>query len=88
MKTELYMRVLENNVENDYEGGIVHLMGVRCSAMLDFADARMTLSYNKDEPMRQFPVTREEKQKRHFKITIEEVDICDVPPDTAATPTM
>lgn len=89
MKIELFMRCTENRVEDDYDGGLVLLQaikGQRPEIAPDILDSRLVLSAAHDPFMRQFPVTRDEKQARHFKITIEEVPVSDVPADPNASP--
>lgn len=84
---ELYMTCTENRVEDNYEGGLVLLQGVRHAVPAvagQLADSRLVLSAVHDEFMRQFPVTRDEKQARYFRITVEEVAVEDLPPDPDA----
>lgn len=89
MKLELFMRCTENRVEDDYDGGLVLLQAVRgqrAEIAPDVIDSRLVLSAAHDAFMRQFPVTREEKQGRFFKITCEEVTADELPPDPSAEP--
>lgn len=86
---EVFMRCTENRVEDDYDGGLVLLQGVkgqRPEIAGEIVDARLVLSAAHDAFMRRFPVTRDEKQARYFRVTIKEVPLSDVPPDPDAKP--
>jgi hypothetical protein len=83
-KREVYVYCAENQVEDEYDGGRVLFAPVRGQPNDDIADGRLALSFKHDEPMRDYPVTREEKRKRFFRITVEEVDEADLPPDPNA----
>lgn len=86
-KLALFMRCTENRVEDDYDGGLVLLQGIKGQTpdiAASVLDARLVLSAAHDDFMRQFPVTREEKQDRYFRITVEEVAFADVPRDPNA----
>jgi hypothetical protein len=72
----LYTRCTENQVEDDYEGGRVLLQliieeHVKPAGLLG---VNVVLGCETDKFMYQFPATRQEKQQRWFKVSIEEVD--------------
>lgn len=78
------MRCTENRVEDDYDGGLVLLQVIAGQHSDELVDGRTVLSFKHDEPMRGYPVTREEKQARVFRITLEECTWADVPPAIVA----
>jgi hypothetical protein len=80
----IYMQCKENAVENDYEGGLLLFTAVRAGTADKLVDARVVLSCKEDALMRDYPVTREEKQGRFFRVTVEEVPLADLPPDPDA----
>lgn len=87
----IFMRCTENRVEDDYDGGLLLLQGVKGQQreiVAELNDSRLVLSAVNDEFMRLFPVTREEKQSRFYRITVEEVSYADVPPDPNAPPAL
>lgn len=78
----LHTRCTENHVEDDSDGGRVLLQmivepHVKPDAILG---ANIVLGYERDDPMRAFPTTREEKQDRWYKVTIEEESPIPAPP--------
>lgn len=89
MKVILFMRCTENRVEDDYDGGIVLLQGIagQYPAVADaIVDTRLVISARHDDFMRLFPVARDEKQSRYFRLVVEEVALEDVPADPNAPP--
>lgn len=82
----LYMRCTENRVEDDYDGGVVLLQAVERQEGRDLLACNLVMSFATDEPMLGFPVSREEKQARFFRLVLEDVDESDLPPDPNAPP--
>lgn len=82
----VYMRCTENRVEDDYDGGIVLFQVIAGQPSDDYADGRLVLSFKHDTPMEAYPVTREEKQTRFFRVTLEEVPFSEVPPEPGVAP--
>jgi hypothetical protein len=82
----VYLRCTENDVENDYEGGRIVLKPVRGQMIRGLIDGAVVLSMDSDAFLRQFPVTRDEKQQRAYRVTIEEIEMADLPPDPDAKP--
>lgn len=80
----IYMRCTENRVEDDYDGGLVLFLPVAGQPTDELVDGRLVLSFKHDEPMHEYPVTRDEKQRRVYRVTLEEVSLADVPPDPRA----
>jgi hypothetical protein len=78
------MRCTENRVEDDYDGGPVIFQVIAGQQSDEYADGRLVLSFIHDTPMEAYPRTREEKQERFFKITLEEIAYSEVPPDPKA----
>lgn len=82
---EFYMQCRENHVEDDYEGGLVLLAAIRAGTSLtDFIDVRLVASAANDRVMFDYPVTRDDKRQRFFRVTVEEVDYTELPPDPNA----
>ena len=82
----MYMRCIENGVENDYDGGLVQLQAIAGQPTAELVDARVTMSFAHDVPMYDYPATREEKRQACYRVTIEECTLADVPPDPKALP--
>jgi hypothetical protein len=78
------MRCTENRVEDDYDGGLVLFQVIAGQQSDDYADGRLAISFNHDTPMEAYPRTREEKQSRFFRVTLEEIPYSEVPPDPKA----
>jgi len=78
------MRCTQNDVENDYDGGVVLLQQIQGQPTDDVIDGRVAMSCRHDSFMYNYPVTREDKQQRFFKVTIEEIPEGEVPPDPRA----
>ncbi len=85
----IYTRCTENDVENDYEGGRIiftKIAGQTPDVHANVLGCNVVISAANDPFMRQYPVTRDEKQTRFFKVTLEEIALADVPPDPNAPP--
>lgn len=78
------MRCTENRVEDDYDGGLVLFQVIAGQQSDDYADGRLALSFTHDTAMEAYPMTREDKQSRFFRVTLEEVPFSQVPPDPRA----
>lgn len=81
MKRTIYFRCTENDVEHDYDGGRVLLGAVQAQETNELAGGNLVLVFNHDEPMREFPVSRADKQGKYYRVTVEEVTEADLPPD-------
>jgi hypothetical protein len=68
----IFMRCTENRVEDEADGGLLILQGIAGQPTDDYRDARVVLSFTHDEPMRAYPVTRDEKRVRVFEVTVTE----------------
>lgn len=74
------MRLQENDVEMDVDGGRVVLVADNTESDSLFEEFRIAgvtvvLNYRKDEPMRKWPVTRTERSSRRFTLVIYEEEI-------------
>lgn len=79
----LFFRCAENRVEDDHDGGLVLFQPVRGQIpeqLEQLQDFRLALSFKHDEPMRAYPVTRDEKNSRFYRMTLEEVTEAELPP--------
>lgn len=79
----LFLRVVENDVEHDYDGGKLLLKPLRRQSDREIVDAGFVLSARTDAFLRRFPATRAEMQQRFYRLTLEEVPASALPPDPA-----
>lgn len=80
----LYMRVVENDAADDYDGGRLVMKPVNGGRDLAILDASLVLSSRTDELLMRYPWKgRAAKQSRFYKLTVEEIDIAELPPDPA-----
>ena len=75
----LYVRCVSNPVEDDRDGGVIRFIIHPPRPKGDILDAQLALSFRADEPMTVFPVTREEKQTKIYRLTLEEVTSDEMP---------
>lgn len=74
------VRLTENDINMDANGGRVVLVADARDLGVDIvegdeklAQVTVVLNYRMDEPMAKFPVTREDRAKRRFTLTLTEV---------------
>lgn len=83
----LYFYCAENRVEDDPDGGLVLFQPVRGQhpeQLEQLQDFRLALVFKQDAPMREYPVTREEKQRMFYELTLRPVTEAELPPDPRA----
>jgi hypothetical protein len=81
-----YMKVTENRAADDHEGGMVLFQVVRSHAD-ELTGGNLVLSAKQNALCHAYPWKYQSaKAKRFFKVTIEEVDASELPPDPEAKP--
>lgn len=87
---QIFMRVTENRVADDYDGGLVLLQAIKGQVpevAKRILDSRLVISAADDAFMATFPwKSRQAKQARFFRLTLEEIPVEQVPPDPNAEP--
>ncbi|MDB4948901.1 MAG: hypothetical protein JWM27_1550 [Gemmatimonadetes bacterium] len=66
-------RLQENDLNMDYDGGRVVLVGEQDGALeaaTEVQGATLVLSYRRDEPMRRWPLSREDRARRRFTVLV------------------
>lgn len=79
----IYMRCVANAVEDAPDGGIIRFVISPPRPPGDVLDAQLAVSFRRDEPMRDYAVTKEDKLQKQYRVTIEEVAPSDEGPTQA-----
>lgn len=78
----LYLRVVENDAPNDFDGGRLVMKPVRAGIDPDILDASLVVAAKTDAFLVRYPwKTRAAKQGRFYKMVLVEVSESDLPPD-------
>jgi hypothetical protein len=78
----LYLRVVENDAANDFDGGRLVMKPVRAGIDPAIMDASLVIASKTDGFLTRFPwKTRAAKQGRFYRLTVEEVPESELPPD-------
>ena len=80
LDTGYVLRCQENDIQMDYDGGRVVLVA-DAPALGDelvegaekLGQVTVVLNYRRDDPMAKWPIVREERARRRFRITISEI---------------
>ena len=80
LDTGFVLRCQENDVQMDYDGGRIVLVA-DAPALGDelvegpekLAQVTVVLNYRRDEPMMRWPVVREDRARRRFRLQITEI---------------
>lgn len=74
------VRLTENDVEQDADGGRIVLVADAPSLGNDFVEGEekvsnitLVINYRRDDPMRKWPATREDRARRRFTVNVKEV---------------